>query len=243
MAAMEAVIDGGPWLFQGQSIVLQRWELGMALKKHKHTQVPVWIKLRHLPVEFWTNEGLSMVASGIGRPLYPDAITKSCTRLDFARVCIMLDISSKLPKHIDIMMLTEEGGETPCCVDVEYEWVPPKCRACNSLGHRTDNYPTMQPQRKPPISFYLQKLTIVKPNEGPTNESKKQVDREEGSRMPTEVRASNAQYMTRTPSENIHKSKENVLYNPFDILVEEEKKTECSTRGPNRSSPLMVTND
>ncbi|KAL0445023.1 UNVERIFIED_CONTAM: hypothetical protein Slati_2225000 [Sesamum latifolium] len=33
-------------------------------------EVPVWIRLRHLPVELWTNEGLSIVASGIGRPLY-----------------------------------------------------------------------------------------------------------------------------------------------------------------------------
>ncbi|KAL0420570.1 UNVERIFIED_CONTAM: hypothetical protein Slati_3079900 [Sesamum latifolium] len=71
----------------------------------------MWIKLRHLPVELWTNEGLSIVASGIGRPLYPDAITRACTRLDFARVCIMLDISSKLPKHIVIMVPQEDGGE------------------------------------------------------------------------------------------------------------------------------------
>ncbi|KAL0285154.1 UNVERIFIED_CONTAM: hypothetical protein Sradi_7181600 [Sesamum radiatum] len=100
-AAMEEVIEGGPWLFQGQPIVLQKWEPGMVLRKLQHTQVPVWIKLRHLPVELWTTEGLSTVASGIGKPLYPDAITRACTRLDFARVCIMLDISSKLPKHCD----------------------------------------------------------------------------------------------------------------------------------------------
>ncbi|KAK4384063.1 putative ribonuclease H protein [Sesamum angolense] len=56
--AMEEVIEG-PWLFQGQPIVLQRWEPGMVLRKHKHTQVPVWIRLRHLPVEFWTDDGLS----------------------------------------------------------------------------------------------------------------------------------------------------------------------------------------
>ncbi|KAL0307385.1 UNVERIFIED_CONTAM: hypothetical protein Scaly_2985000 [Sesamum calycinum] len=68
--AMEEVIEGGPWLFQGQPIVLQRWEPGMVLRKHKHTQVPVWIRLRHLPVEFWTDDGLSAVASGVGRPLY-----------------------------------------------------------------------------------------------------------------------------------------------------------------------------
>ncbi|KAL0395054.1 UNVERIFIED_CONTAM: hypothetical protein Slati_4471600 [Sesamum latifolium] len=82
---MEEVIKGGPWLFQGQPIILQRWEPGMALRKHKHTEVPILIKLRHLPVEYWTNEGLSIVASVIGKPLYPDAITKACTRLNFAR--------------------------------------------------------------------------------------------------------------------------------------------------------------
>ncbi|KAL0430916.1 UNVERIFIED_CONTAM: hypothetical protein Sradi_0717600 [Sesamum radiatum] len=64
--AIDEVIDGGPWLFQGQPLVLQRWEPRMALRKHSHTQVPVWIKLRHLPIEFWTEDGLSTVAGGIG---------------------------------------------------------------------------------------------------------------------------------------------------------------------------------
>ncbi|KAL0287522.1 UNVERIFIED_CONTAM: hypothetical protein Sradi_7123900 [Sesamum radiatum] len=122
---MEEVIEGGPWLLNGQPIILQKWEPGMVLRKLQHTQMPVWIKLRHLPVELWTNEGLSTVASGIGKPLYLDAITRACTRLDFARVCVMLDIGSKLPKHIVIMIPREDGSEAACKVDVEYEWLPP----------------------------------------------------------------------------------------------------------------------
>ncbi|KAK4384485.1 hypothetical protein Sango_3056300 [Sesamum angolense] len=114
VAAMEDVIEGGPWLYLGQPIVLQKWEPGMVLRKLKQTEVPVWIKLRHLPMELWTTEGLSTVASGIGRPLYPDAITRTCTRLDFARVCVMLNVSSKLPKHVVIMMPNELGGESAC---------------------------------------------------------------------------------------------------------------------------------
>ncbi|KAL0368391.1 UNVERIFIED_CONTAM: hypothetical protein Scaly_1058000 [Sesamum calycinum] len=86
-----------------------------------NTKIPVWIKLQHLPMEFWTDEGLSVVASGIGKPLYLDAITKACTKLDFACVCMMLDISSKLPKHIVILAPNEDGNEGPCKVDVEYE--------------------------------------------------------------------------------------------------------------------------
>ncbi|KAL0455532.1 UNVERIFIED_CONTAM: hypothetical protein Slati_0892400 [Sesamum latifolium] len=131
--------------------IFWRWEPGMALQKHKHMQVLVWVKLRHLPVEFWTDDGLSMVASGIGQPLYPDAITKACTRLDFACVCIMLDISSKL-KHLVILAPTEEGGEVPFHVDIEYEWLPPKCTGCHSLGHRTSDCPSTIKTTKQPVS-------------------------------------------------------------------------------------------
>ncbi|KAL0284593.1 UNVERIFIED_CONTAM: hypothetical protein Sradi_7192600 [Sesamum radiatum] len=155
MAAMEEVIEGGPWLFHGQAIVLQKWEPGMVLRKLQHTQVPVWIKLRHLPVELWTTEGLSIVASGVGKPLYPDAITRACTRLDFARVCVMLDISAKLLKHIVIMIPKEDGSEVACKVDVEYEWLPPKCTTCHSLGHAIKDCPTTKP-RPPPVSVYVQ---------------------------------------------------------------------------------------
>ncbi|KAL2224767.1 UNVERIFIED_CONTAM: hypothetical protein Sindi_3018400 [Sesamum indicum] len=107
---MDEVIEGGPWLFQGQPIVLQKWEPGMAMRKLKHTQPPVWIKLRHLPMEFWTTDGLSTVASGVGKPLYPDVITRACTRLDFARVCVMVDVSQNLPNHVIIMTPDEDGG-------------------------------------------------------------------------------------------------------------------------------------
>ncbi|KAL0455390.1 UNVERIFIED_CONTAM: LINE-1 reverse transcriptase [Sesamum latifolium] len=123
--AMEEVIDGGPWLFQGQPIVLQHWVPGMALRKHGHTQVPIWVKLCHLPVELWTSDGLSTIASGIGRPLYLDAITKAGTRLNFARVCVMVDFNSTLPKHLVVMFSGEDGGEQPFRVDIEYEWKPP----------------------------------------------------------------------------------------------------------------------
>ncbi|KAL0367301.1 UNVERIFIED_CONTAM: hypothetical protein Sradi_3620200 [Sesamum radiatum] len=201
---MEEVIEVGPWLFQGQPIVLQKWEPGMVLRKLQHTQVPVWVKLRHLPVELWTTEGLSTVASGIGKPLYPDAITRACTRLDFARVCIMLDISSTLPKHIVIMVPHEDGSETACKVDVEYEWLPPKCTACMSLGHSTKGCPTMKP-RPPPVSVFVQKPTVaraelMKPRTVPMEQPGNDTD----------------------SSKQEDKRKAIVLYNAFEVLMEQE---------------------
>ncbi|KAL2252838.1 UNVERIFIED_CONTAM: hypothetical protein Sindi_0078500 [Sesamum indicum] len=127
-------------------------EPGMAMRKLQHTQVPIWIKLRHLPMEYWTSEGLSTVASGVGKPLYLDAITRACTRLDFARVCVMIDTNQKLTKHIMVMTPDEDGGETPCKVDVEYEWLPPKCAECMKMGHTTKECATNKPEKptKPP---------------------------------------------------------------------------------------------
>ncbi|KAL0401943.1 UNVERIFIED_CONTAM: hypothetical protein Slati_4224200 [Sesamum latifolium] len=125
-------------------------------------EVPVWIKLHDLPVELWTTEGLSIVASGIGKPLYPDAITRACTRLDFARVYVILDISSKLPKHVIIMVPKEDGSEMACKVDIEYEWLPPKCNTCMTLGHATKVCLTLKP-KKPVASVYVQKADACKP--------------------------------------------------------------------------------
>ncbi|KAL2235402.1 UNVERIFIED_CONTAM: hypothetical protein Sindi_1272400 [Sesamum indicum] len=34
---MEEMIEGGPWLSQGQPIILQKWESGIAMRKLKHT--------------------------------------------------------------------------------------------------------------------------------------------------------------------------------------------------------------
>ncbi|KAL2248168.1 UNVERIFIED_CONTAM: hypothetical protein Sindi_2669100 [Sesamum indicum] len=81
--------------------------------------IEVWIRLRHQPVELWTMEGLRTIASGVGKPLYPDAIMRACTRLNVARVCVILDIKSKLPKHIIIITSDEDGWESPCKVDVD----------------------------------------------------------------------------------------------------------------------------
>ncbi|KAL2248043.1 UNVERIFIED_CONTAM: hypothetical protein Sindi_2656600 [Sesamum indicum] len=232
---MEEVIEGGPWLFQGQPIVLQKWEPGMAMRKLKHTQVPVWIKLRHLPMEFWTTEGLSTVASGVGKPLYPDAITRACTRLDFARVCVMIDVTQKIEKHIIIMTPDEDGGETPCKVDVEYEWLPAKCTDCMTLGHSVKDCIVNKPRKptKPPIAVYVQKATIPPQPNAPEKESStlNRTAKETPRREEKDV------HDERNVSQHSDKGKEVVIYNAFDALHMLDDAEE-PTRGPNISSPV-----
>ncbi|KAL0282977.1 UNVERIFIED_CONTAM: hypothetical protein Sradi_7244700 [Sesamum radiatum] len=238
VAAMEEVIEGGPWLYLGQPIVLQKWEPGMVLRKLKHTEVPIWIKLRHLPVELWTTEGLSTVASGIGRPLYPDAITRACTRLDFARVCVMLNVNSKLPKHVVIMMPNELGGESACKVDVEYEWIPHKCTGCLSLGHSTKECPISKPT-KPAVSIYVRKSTPTIPVAPELKLMEKvhapQVS-EEIHHQPETDRVGDER-----PEHGRDKGKDIVLFNAFDLLRETDDDADGLSRGPNKSNPSDIS--
>ncbi|KAL0289801.1 UNVERIFIED_CONTAM: hypothetical protein Sradi_7064900 [Sesamum radiatum] len=110
-------------------------------------------------MEYWTEDGLSAVASGVGIPLYADKITKACSRLDYARVCVLIDYKSVLPKHVVIISpILQDGKETPTRVDIVYEWFPQKCINCCSLGHSGTNCPEGRKKSAPvPVTVYVRK--------------------------------------------------------------------------------------
>ncbi|KAL0288902.1 UNVERIFIED_CONTAM: hypothetical protein Sradi_7086700 [Sesamum radiatum] len=219
---MEDVIEGGPWLFQGQPIVLQFWEQGMSLRRQKHTQIPVWIRLRHLPMEYWTEEGLSTVASGIGTPLYTDGITKNCSRLDYARVCVLLDFSSALPKHLVVISPTlRNGKEDPKRVDVEYEWLPQRCSHCCSLGHVATS--VRRTQKRFPI---------------PDNDIRKKQSATVNPVQPAmESAGTEATTVCKNSAPVLGKGKELILYNSYGALADGD---DSQLAGPNICSPTVV---
>ncbi|KAL0302156.1 UNVERIFIED_CONTAM: hypothetical protein Sangu_3116400 [Sesamum angustifolium] len=222
---MEEVLEGGPWLFQGKPIVLQVWEQGMSLRRQTHTQIPVWIRLRHLSMEYWTEDGLSTVASGIGTPLYADSITKNCARLDYARVCVMLDFNSELPKHLVVISpVLRNGKEDPKRVDAEYEWLPQKCTNCCSLGHLPSTCPANAKRNLAlPITIFVKKQATksdpVQPVQG------------------TELAKPVAKLVCKNSGPAPNKGKEIILYNSYGALDTEGNDSQLA--GPNYRSPTV----
>ena len=87
--------------------------------------------LGNVPLELFTAEGLSYIASAIGNPLYMDKFTASRSRLAFAKICVEMEAASTIPRFIDVKM--RDGSYVSVSVDVP--WFPHKCSKCSIFGH------------------------------------------------------------------------------------------------------------
>ncbi|KAL2246373.1 UNVERIFIED_CONTAM: hypothetical protein Sindi_2905500 [Sesamum indicum] len=57
----------------------------------------------------------------------------------------------------------EEGAEVPCKIDVEYEWLPPRCTSCTTMGHSTKECTINKPKSiKPPVNVYVPKVGALR---------------------------------------------------------------------------------
>ena len=111
---------------------------GLKLNKESVSRIPVWTQLHNVPVEYWTSEGLSSVASVVGVPLYADEATENFRRINYDRICIELDASRTLVKEFEVITHRFEQGSLvkgKAIIKVAYQWKPPACLYCKIFGH------------------------------------------------------------------------------------------------------------
>uniref|UniRef100_A0A2N9J3H3 Reverse transcriptase domain-containing protein n=1 Tax=Fagus sylvatica TaxID=28930 RepID=A0A2N9J3H3_FAGSY len=120
-------------IFANKPLILRKWKPGLQPMDLSLKEIPIWIKILHLPIEYWNPTCLSYVASGVGKPLYADANMESNSRLGFARVFVEVDIDTQFPEEIEVDM----GNGQSFVVGIEYPWIPVKCKKCSVFGHLT----------------------------------------------------------------------------------------------------------
>ena len=86
--ARDLVLEGGPWYIAGRPIILRQWKPNLKLDSQGVKSIPIWVNLFNIPLEYWNPEGISYIASFIGKPIHVDRVTSSGRRISFARVCI-----------------------------------------------------------------------------------------------------------------------------------------------------------
>ncbi|KAF9611983.1 hypothetical protein IFM89_037266 [Coptis chinensis] len=128
------VMELGPIYMAGNCFIVTPWSQDVEKRRKTIKDIPIWVNLYDVPKELWSDEGLGVVASRLGKPLLMDEATASKRRISFARVCIKVEISSELPLSFEIEM----GKGDNRTVRVEYSWVPKKCDNCKAFGHLID---------------------------------------------------------------------------------------------------------
>lgn len=78
--------------------------------------VVVYVKILSITLEFWNDKGLSLLASSLGKSLHLDSVTKDGIRLEFAKVCIEMNMDENFPDFIDVVLLNR------VCIKLKVEY-------------------------------------------------------------------------------------------------------------------------
>lgn len=125
------IVEIGPWHFGGRLMVLQLWHSDIEYEREGQSKLPIWIQLYNVPLQFWTAEGLSYIASSVGKPLYEDEMTETAKRISYAKICVEVDVTASLPHSVDLF--TASGKMVT--IAIKYPWRPVKCGSCKVFGH------------------------------------------------------------------------------------------------------------
>ncbi|KAB5534530.1 hypothetical protein DKX38_017616 [Salix brachista] len=135
---------------------------------------------------------IELVASKVGKPLSCDESTFTCSRLDFARVCVELDAGTPFVHNFDI--ITPLSTE-PQHIEVEYEWKPTRCASCNLFGHSCKMVEKVEPVKVPIDGGALEGTLLGEGCQRDINEKEKIVDLSnmcENKQNPTDTESSSA---------------------------------------------------
>ncbi|GJR19950.1 zinc knuckle CX2CX4HX4C containing protein [Tanacetum coccineum] len=151
------VLHGGPWFIKSRPLVLNLWSANTKMKKEDCKKVPVWVKIHKVPVVAFSEVGLSLITTQLGRPLMLDAHTSDlCLDLwgpmTYARVLIELSFDQAIMDSVIVVVPFPNGtGHSLDKLDVEYEWRPTRCSKCATFGH-DDAFCPSRDKKAAPIS-------------------------------------------------------------------------------------------
>ncbi|MCH92514.1 hypothetical protein A2U01_0013454 [Trifolium medium] len=118
---MEAVLNGGPWTFDNNMLLLERVQLGMQIE-----QIPLF------HATMWVQEKMGKdLANYIGTFVEYDKNNNTSFWREYMRVRVKIDVRKPLKK--DTKVKNKEGEW--CTVNFKYEKLGTFCFVCGIMGH------------------------------------------------------------------------------------------------------------
>ena len=116
------------WHIADVPLVVQEWTPDTESSKPDLTAIPLWVDLKGVPGHLFSQVGLTFFVDTIGKTANIHPNTVRCTRLDVARLLVVMNLEKPLPDSVLIR------GRTTT-IQVSYPWLPPRCSLCNNWGH------------------------------------------------------------------------------------------------------------
>ncbi|GKE15675.1 RNA-directed DNA polymerase, eukaryota, reverse transcriptase zinc-binding domain protein [Tanacetum coccineum] len=140
---MNQVLENGPWMVNNKPLFIQKWNTGVIMDNKEPKVIPLWVKLYSVPIEAWTVNGISAIASSLGKPLIMDkTTTRICNegkeRIRYARVLVEMQADKEFQREIKICYrssLSDNKERDSLVCGVEYHGKPPVCGICKIFGH------------------------------------------------------------------------------------------------------------
>nr|GEV03195.1 hypothetical protein [Tanacetum cinerariifolium] len=145
----DSVLENGPWLIRRVPLLLNEWTANTILKKEEIKRVPVWVKMHHVPIVAYSDVGVSLISTQMGKPLMLDLYNSnmclnSWGRSAYARVLIEIAADVELVKSLIIAIpMGNKEGHTFATIDIEYEWTPPRCVSYCIFDHVSEKCPKL----------------------------------------------------------------------------------------------------
>nr|GEZ45073.1 hypothetical protein [Tanacetum cinerariifolium] len=109
ITGLKQVLEQWPWLIRNQPLILTKWAPNLNLSKDVVTKVHVWVKIHKVLVVAYSEDGLSLIASQIGKHVMLDTFTSSMCkepwgRIGFARALIEVTAEKELKQEVKMVV-------------------------------------------------------------------------------------------------------------------------------------------
>ncbi|XP_021996266.1 uncharacterized protein LOC110893467 [Helianthus annuus] len=233
---LKQLLEDGPWTIRNVPIILKEWAPSVMVEKEDIKVILVWVKLHEVPLEAFTEDGLSLIASRIGTPKMLDSYTatmcaESWGRSSFARALIEVKAECELKKEVTIAIPNMDGnGHSKVPIRVEYDWEPLRCATCCVFGHNDSACPKNlkhEPSKEKPFKSEEFKEVPVKSSKG--------------NNQGILIKNQKQKFIYRPVNKNKPKTNDKEATNhvktsnPFDVLKDDETPTMNANAGGVRS--------
>lgn len=101
-ASRKWVLDVGFWQSGNCAFTVTEWSTSVNLASIKLDYAPLWVILKNVPTQLYSLEGLSVIAFGLGVPLYTERAHLTPNRFGIARVKVVMKLNQKFPSAVRV---------------------------------------------------------------------------------------------------------------------------------------------